>query len=260
MEESHWSQSELDPELTSQDQFDAPQRTPLPTGDWLPSNAVKAQLVVQSAPQITAERRTEAGTAPTTQEATQHVASLRTNVNREDSSIHTSPKVPTFVSVPPRILHASNQRPQLSPLPAEESEVGQSPEPSDMASVVPDESTTDAQSDTASLPILPNPVRDPQQSTTASDLLLAGEQLQLEADDEDAMMRIPSLEGGEALARPVPVPLRTPSVTLHTTRLLELSQQLVLRSQQSLQRGATHTARKFAIEAMQAVVAMRVAE
>jgi hypothetical protein len=47
---------------------------------------------------------------------------------------------------------------------------------------------------------------------------------------------------------------------LHTSRLLEFAQLSIRKSQQSLLRGATHTARKHAIEAMKAIVAMRDAQ
>lgn len=70
---------------------------------------------------------------------------------------------------------------------------------------------------------------------------------------------VPSLESIHAPAAPSTLPaLPTPSssITLHTTRLMELSQQSLRKAQQSLQKGATHTARKYSVEAMQAVVAM----
>lgn len=51
-----------------------------------------------------------------------------------------------------------------------------------------------------------------------------------------------------------------PSVTMHRKRLLELSQLSLAKSQESLKRGATHTARKHALAALQSVVAMTDAE
>ena len=74
------------------------------------------------------------------------------------------------------------------------------------------------------------------------------------------MLPIPALETAQSCLPPEGLPLPTPSVTLHTTRLLEVAQRSIVKSEQSLNRGATHTSRKYAIEAIQSVIAMRDAQ
>jgi hypothetical protein len=63
-------------------------------------------------------------------------------------------------------------------------------------------------------------------------------------------------------SRPAEDPILSPttSITLHTTRLQENAHRLLMDSQRSLQRGATRTARKHAMEALQQIIAMRDAE
>ncbi len=109
------------------------------------------------------------------------------------------------------------------------------------------------------LATLPQPLRDPVAKTMTEESSAAVERLrEFSNDDRIAIMPIPSLESGDAI---VPsLTHSTPSVTLHTARLLELAQHSIVKSQQSLLRGATHTARKHAISAMQAIVAMRDAQ
>lgn len=89
--------------------------------------------------------------------------------------------------------------------------------------------------------------------------LSAGSQ-EFAAEVSGNLFPVPSFEAVPALISPGLATPPTPSVTLHTTRLQELAQHSLYTSQQSLQRGATHTARKYAMKAMQAVVAMRDAQ
>ncbi len=219
------------PALSKQDNFVAPSRTPIPNTVEVPSRTASHRLLVESAPEITTEPTSMGEPESVPHDSTQHVASLKSNSRPEHPQMQTSPRVPTFVSVPPRVLCVLDEPPAPSPMPQETGEIEATPEPSNTASVVPTEPKLTPPTDIASLPVLPTPI-----------------------------LQIPSLENAEPLAPPIPLPPPTPSVTLHTARLLELAQHALHQSQQSLLRGATHTARKHAIEAMQAVVAMRDAQ
>ena len=295
---------EQNTELCDQDDFVAPTRRPLPTGVDSPSNLASKQLRVRSATEISTEPTTEREPDPAGADTTGLNASLRSNVHQSDPKMRTRSNVPSFVSVPPRIVRAPEE-----PLPASHGQQGSGalelqtessvhassdsteakfaslagsppvtvlPTPVRDVTVEVESAATQVEADAtnrfASHPNLaiesvadqmhsqpPAPLRDPVEPSVTLEIL-EDDGYRRDAEGEYALLPIPSLEGGQSYAPPVPLPPPTPSVTLHTTRLLELAQHSVHRSQRSLQRGATHTARKYAIEAMQAIVALRDAQ
>lgn len=279
-------------ETDDQSKFAPPARKPLPTPKNLEKQASSKRQIVRAAPQIvtdpTVANPSRAERPTVVPPVSGDVARSMTKTNSTELSPPVRPdSPPKLAAIPPRVLSVptadsstpstqdkvqedakrsveppsrsvveTTNRGEASPLREQRTEQMRAKPADEMrvASSVKREANEAANKlasrsqDGPSVRQEPLPLVDPLPSPTS------------EYAHDYPMLPIPSLETAQSCLPPASLPLPTPSVTLHTTRLLEVAQRSIFRSEQSLNRGATHTSRKYAIEAIQSVIAMRDAQ